>query len=571
MTKYCALLLVSLVWGHGRICTAEKPAPAPPSAAWTRGAVASVHPLATAAGMEALKRGGNAVDAAIAIAITLGVVDGHNSGLGGGCFILVRAADGTFTAIDARETAPALATRDMYVKAGVVNEEASKTGALAVATPGALAGYDLALKKHGRLKLADLLLPAAKLAEEGFPLDEIHARKLETVKEKLALFPASKALYFKADGTLLKEGDVLKQPDLARTLRSIAEHGAEWFYRGEFATVVDAWMQTNRGVLRKGDLAAYQPKLREPLRTNYRGHEIIGFPPPSSGGVHVAQILNILETFDLAAKPPVEREHTIVEAMKLAFADRAHWLGDPAFAKVPRGLIDPTYAALLAEKIDPDKSTPVPTHGEPPRAGEDTFGDTLKHTTHLSTADAEGNWVALTQTVNTAFGSKVIIPGTGVVLNNEMDDFAVAPGVPNAFKLVGSDANAIAPGKRPLSSMSPTIVLKDGKPVLSIGAAGGPTIISQTLHNLVYILDLQLGVQEAIAAPRLHHQWSPDELSIETAFGADLLQGLEARGHKLKVRGAIGIGVSQGVMWDATTGTFRAASDPRVPGRADGW
>lgn len=533
--------------------------------------MASVHPLATAAGLNAMKKGGNAVDAAVATAITLGVVDGHNSGLGGGCFILVRAADGSVTAIDARETAPALATRDMYVKNGVVDEEASKTGALAVATPGALAGYYQVLKLHGKLTLAELLLPAADLAEEGFAMDEVHARRLESVKEKLALFPAPKALYFKPDGTLLKKGDVLKQPDLARTLRAIAEHGIDWFYKGQFADDVDAWMQANGGVLRKSDLASYQVKLREPLRSSYRGHEIIGFPPVSSGGVHVAQILNILEHFDLVAKPPAEREHVLVEAMKLAFADRAHWLGDPAFTRVPRGLVDAEYGEQLAEKIDPDKATPVPQHGEPPRAAEDAFGDTLKHTTHLSTADAEGNWVALTQTVNTAFGSKVIVPGTGVVLNNEMDDFSAAPGVANAFKLLGSDANAVAPGKRPLSSMSPTLVMKEGRPVLSLGAAGGPTIISQTLHNLVYVIDMKLGIREAIAAPRLHHQWNPDVVSIEPAFGADLLKDLESRGHQLKVQGNVGIGVSQAVMWDETTQSFQAASDPRVPGLADGW
>jgi gamma-glutamyltranspeptidase / glutathione hydrolase len=493
--------------------------------------------------------------------------------LGGGCFVLIRALDGLVIAIDARETAPALATRDMYLRDGKVDEEASKTGALAPATPGALAGYALALEKHGKLKIADLLLPAAKIAEEGFPIDGVYARKLESVKEELAKFPASKALFFKEDGTLLRAGDLLKQPDLARTLRSIAEHGPEWFYKGELAEKVDAWMKENGGVLRKEDFAAYEAKLRVPLRTGYRGYEILGFPPPSSGGVHVAQILNMLEIFDLGGMVPVERQHVIAEAMKLAFADRAHWLGDPDFAKVPRGLIDRGYASSLAAKIDPLKAAAVPSHGEPPKAQEDVFGDTLKHTTHLSTADAEGNWVALTQTINTALGSKVIVPGTGVVLNDEMDDFAVAPGVPNAFKLVGSEANAVAPGKRPLSSMSPTIVLDgdDGEPILSIGAAGGPTIISQTLQNLVNILDLKMSVSDAIAAPRLHHQWSPDELRIEKGFGEETIQALRDRGHTINGQGAVGIGVSQGVMWDEAAKSFRAVHDPRVPGKADGW
>lgn len=538
---------------------------------WQKGAVASVHPLATDAGIAALKRGGNAVDAAIATAITLGVVDGHNSGLGGGCFILIRAADGSVTAIDARETAPALATRDMYVKDGKVDDAASKTGSLAPATPGALAGYALALQKHGKLKLADVLLPAAEIAENGFPIDEVYARKLEATKADLAKFDGPRSIFLKADGSPLKKGDLLKQPDLARTLRNIAEHGPNAFYRGEFAKLVDDWMRANGGVLRAADFAAYAPKLREPLRTTYRGHNIIGFPPPSSGGVHVAQILNMLEGHDLAAMPGADRTHVIAEAMKLAFADRAHWLGDPDFAKVPRGLIDAGYAKSLAAKIDLSRSSVVPTHGVPPAADTDIFGDTLKHTTHLSTADTEGNWVALTQTINTAFGSKVIVPGTGVLLNNEMDDFAVAPGVPNAFKLIGAEANAIAPGKRPLSSMSPTIVLKDGRPILSVGAAGGPTIISQTLQNVVNILDLKMSIADATAAPRVHHQWSPDELKIETSIGEGILTAMKQRGHVVREVSRVGIGVSQGVMWDDAAKCFRAAADPRAGGKADGW
>lgn len=539
--------------------------------AWPKGAVASVNPLATEAGMQALKRGGNAVDAAVATAIMLGVVDGHNSGLGGGCFILIRAADGSVTAIDARETAPALATRDMYLKDGKVDDAASKTGALAPGTPGALAGYTLALQKHGRLPLADIILPAAEVAETGFTLDAVYERKLQTVQDDLAKFPGSREVLFKADGTLHKKGDVLKQPGLARTLRLIAEHGPDWFYRGEFAEKVDAWMRANGGVMRKEDFAAYTAKLREPLRTTYRGHEILGFPPPSSGGVHVAQILSMLEIHDLAAMTKADRTHVMAEAMKLAFADRAHWLGDPDFAKVPRGLIDRGYTAGLAQKISLEKTIPVPSHGDPPKADTDIFGDTLKHTTHLSTADAEGNWVALTQTVNTAFGSKVIVPGTGVILNDEMDDFAAAPGVPNAFKLVGAEANAVASGKRPLSSMSPTIVLKDGKPFLSLGAAGGPTIISQTLQNLVNVLDLMMGIVDAIAAPRIHHQWSPDELKIETDIGEEVMSSLQQRGHTLRPINTIGLGVSQGVMWDEAARSFHGAHDPRAFGKADGW
>jgi gamma-glutamyltranspeptidase/glutathione hydrolase len=534
---------------------------------WAHGAVASVHPLATRAGVEAMKRGGNAVDAAVATAITLGVVDGQNSGLGGGAFLMVRTAKGEVVAIDARETAPALATADLYVRDGKVDEKLSQTGALAVATPGALAGYAAALESYGRLTLKDLLLPAAELAEKGFVLDPEWMRRFGSVRKELETFPGSKGVCFHEDGSPVHEGEVLRQPELAHTLRMIAEQGPNWFYRGEFAEKVDAWMRANGGRLRKEDFAAYAVKRRAPIHTLYRGYEVYGFPPPSSGGLHVAQILGMLELFDLAGAPVATREHLLAEAMKLAFADRAYWLGDPDFVKVPRGLLDPGYLQELSAKIDPAHASAVRAHGEPPGAGVEVF----KHTTHLSTADAEGNWVALTQTVNTSFGSKVIVPGTGVVLNDEMDDFAAAPGVPNAFGLVGAEANAVGPGKRPLSSMSPTIVLKDGQPLLAVGAAGGPTIISQTAQNLVNVLDLKLGIEAALAAPRLHHQWSPDVLRVEPGMGEDVIAALRARGHEVKVTGAQGLGVSQGVQWDERAGTFRAAHDPRAPGLADGW
>jgi len=556
MKRAAACLLTLLL--ATKVPAAENP--------WSHGAVASVQPLATDAGVNAMQHGGNAVDAAIATAITLGVVDGHNSGLGGGCFILIRAADGTVTAIDGRETAPALATRDMFLKDGKVDDEASKTGPLASATPGALAAYELALKKHGKLKLADLLLPAADIADNGFAIDEVYARKLAATAAKLKRFEEGRKIFFKEDGTPLKKGDILKQSDLARSLRAIVERGTDWFYRGGYADAVDAWMQANGGLLRKEDFAKYAPALRDPLRTTYRGHEIIGMPPVSSGGVHVAQILNMLETFDLAAMPEADRRHVMAEAMKLAFADRAYWLGDPDFAKVPRGLIDRDYARELAARIRLDHAAVVSGHGAPPRWEGDVFG---KHTTHLSAADAAGNWVALTQTINTAFGSKVIVPGTGILLNDQMDDFAVAPGVPNAFKLVGAEANAVAPGKRPLSSMSPTIVLKDGRPILSLGAAGGPTIITQTLQAIVNMIDFKMDVDTALRQPRIHHQWSPDEMKVEKDVGEAVLSELEKRGHKLDR--ATSFGACQAVRWDETTKSFHPAHDPRVPGKAGGW
>ena len=533
-------------------------------AGFKQGAVASVHPLATDAGVNALKKGGNAVDAAIATALTLGVVDGHNSGIGGGCFILIRAADGTITCLDGREMAPAKAHRDMFMIHGKLDDEASKTGALASGVPGALAAYDAALTKHGKLKLVDLLLPAAEIAENGFEIDEVYERKLAGQVANLKKFPASAAVLLKPDGTAWKKGDRLVQKDLAETYRMVAKQGIGWFYRGGFSKAAADWMKANGGIMTEEDFASYEAKEREPLRTTYRNFEIIGMPPPSSGGIHVAQILQMIERFNPATTSLVDRTHTMAEAMKLAFADRAFWLGDPDFAKVPRGLIDPSYTDELARKIDLKKTTPVPQHGMPPKPHDDVFG---KHTTHLSTADAEGNWVALTQTINTAFGSKVIIPGTGVIMNDEMDDFSVQPGVPNAFKLIGAEANAVAAGKRPLSSMSPTLVLQNGQPVISVGAAGGPTIITQTVQALVGMIDFGKAPAESLAMPRIHHQWAPDSLKIETKFGDDVLKELEARGHTLER--SSGFGACQCIQ--LRDGLLYPAHDPRVPGKADGF
>ena len=358
------------------------------------------------------------------------------------------------------------------------------------------------------------------------------------------------------------------QPDLARTYRAVADHGLAWFYRGPFAQTVAAWMAENGGLLSVEDFAGYQPRQRKPLVTDYRGFQVIGFPPPSSGGVHVAQILQVVESFnlqELQASDPSQFVHVVAEAMKLAFADRAYWLGDPEFARVPRGLIDREYAVQLARRIDLSRATRVAGYGNPPRAETDFFG---KHTTHIAAVDAEGFWVAITATVNTSFGSKVIVPGTGVVLNNQMDDFSIQPGKPNAFGLIGAEANAIAPGKRPLSSMSPTIILRDGRPVLTLGAAGGPTIINQVVLGIVRHLDLKMSLDQAVAAPRFHHQWSPDVLTFEKSFSPALVEQLVARGHVSKQRDSIGVTQAIGLADDGKT--FLGVHDPRVPGKAAG-
>ncbi len=535
----------------------------------TRGMVASVHPLATDAGLNVLKSGGNAVDAAVATALTLGVVDGFNSGIGGGCFILIRRHDGTLLAIDGREMAPAKAHRDMYLRDGKPQSELSKVGPLASGVPGALAAYELAIKSAGKTPWKDLVLPASRLAKKGFVIDEGYARKIKLVARYLARFEGSRAILLHADGSPMKAGETLQQPDLATVYQEVADQGANAFYRGRFARLAARWMEENGGLITMEDFANYRPKLREPIVTNYRGHKVVGFPPPSSGGIHVAQMLNILERYDLKRFYQEDRArfvNVIAESMKVAFADRAYWLGDADFVRVPKGLIGKPYAQQLAKGIDPGKLTPVKGHGSPPDWENHVFG---KHTTHIAAADAAGNWVAITATVNTTFGSKVIIPGTGVVMNNEMDDFSIAPGVPNAFGLLGAEANAVAAGKRPLSSMNPTIVLRDDQPVLTIGAAGGPRIITQVLLGIVHHLDVEMPVDKALAVSRFHHQWAPDRLYVERTMGRDLIAELKDLGHRVELRTSVGI--SQAISYDAAQKQFTGVHDPRVRGKAAGF
>ena len=526
--------------------------------------VATVDPAATDAGVDALRHGGNAVDAAVAAALTLGVVNGHHSGIGGGCFMLLRTADGHLYALDGREQAPAKATADMFIHDGKGDTKLSQNGPLASGVPGSVAVYSYAVDHFGHKKLADLLRPAADLAETGVRVDRGESARIRSQAKTMAKYPGMAAVFLKGDKPLA-EGDTLRQPDLARTYRAIADHGPDWFYKGEFAQSVGSWMATNGGVLTADDFAAYNMKLRDPLVTTYRGYTIVGFPPPSSGGVHVAQILNILQNFDVAdlqRRDPALRVHVMAEAMKLAFADRAFFLGDPDAVHVPRGLADAAYGKQLAGRIKLDATLADVDHGTPPDA--DYFG---KHTTHVAAADDQGNWVGITATVNTWFGSKVIVPGTGVILNDQMDDFAIQPGVPNAFGLVGSAANAPGPGKRPLSSMSPTIVLKDGQPIMTCGAAGGPTIITQSLLAVSNVIDLGDDLGTALSRPRFHHQWQPDTLTIEKTFPTPLLDELTKLGHPLKVIAPVG---ACNAVMRLPDGSFLGVAEPRVAGEAAG-
>lgn len=521
-----------------------------------QGAVASVNPLATRAGLDAFAAGGNALDAALAMAFTLGVVDSQNSGIGGGCFILARFADGRILAIDGREMAPAAARRDMFVVDGQVQSDWSKIGALAVGIPGSVAALHTLQSFGGKLSWSDVLLPAADLAERGFTIDRTFAARLAATEEKIRRFPATAAVFLHSDGSLPQAGEILRQPDLAKSYRNLAEQGPDWFYRGEFAARTGDWMALNGGIVRADDFIDYQVKLREPLHIRFRDYDVYGFPPPSSGGTHVAQILGMLEPVDLAALPEAEYYHRVAEAMRLAFADRAYWLGDADFVPVPAGLLDPAYLAERARRIESDRRVEQVSHGMPADAA--ALFD--KHTTHIATADASGNWVAITTTLNTSFGSKVVVPGTGVLLNNQMDDFSIEPGTPNAFGLVGAHANSIAPGKRPLSSMSPTLVLQNGAPVLTLGAAGGPTIISQVVQVLLRHLVLNEPIDQAVAGLRVHQQWRPDLLFIEPGLSDALRTELEQKGHQLREMGSFG--GTQAIAVDG--GKFLPVAEPRV-------
>ena len=540
--------------------------------------VATPQADATRVGVSVLRAGGNAIDAAIAVSFALSVTDPHHSGLGGGGFLLVRLADGRAFAIDARETAPGAASRDMYLAAGVP-ERASQLDALSVATPGLVAGLALAHERYATRPWEELIAPAIRLAEEGFAVGPAHAAALAFWQQAglAARFPETAAIQLPADGAPIRRGFRLVQRDLAGTLRGLAENGPRSFYEGPLAQAMVDEVRRRGGVLSGLDLALYRPKLREPVRGSYRGIEVLAFPPPSSGGVALIEMLNVLEGFELGrlGAGSSASDHRIAEAMKLAFADRNAYLGDADFVDVPvEGLISKDYAATLRARINPPRWRRAPwTWGDAERAihvagpGEPARGG---GTTHFSVADAEGNAVAMTQTINLILGSGITVPGTGLVLNDQMDDFSIAPGRPNAFGLVDTTgANAIAPGKRPLSSMSPTILVKDGKPFLVTGSPGGPRIITTTLLTILNVVDYGMDASEAVAAPRIHHQWLPDVLEVEPGTVADVIHDLRERGHDVRVADREWSS-AQLVVADPKSGGWSGASDPRSDGLAEG-
>jgi gamma-glutamyltranspeptidase/glutathione hydrolase len=527
------------------------------------GMVASESALASQVGLDVLRRGGNAVDAAVATAFALAVTLPNAGNIGGGGFMMLHdAKSGKDTAIDFRERAPAAASRDMYLDAqGNVVPDKSLFTQAAIGVPGTVAGMLYALEHYGTRPRAELLAPAAGLAIKGFPVDEQLGATFAAEAKHLGAWDGTRRIFFK-DGRVLRTGEVLRNPDLARSIALIQRDGAKAFYDGPIGRAIVAEARAHDGLLTAQDLRDYRVVERAPVRGSYRGYEIVSMPPPSSGGVHVVQILNILQYFPLKdwGHNSAKTIHVMAEAMKLAYADRSEYLGDPDFVKVPvKGLTSPAYAAELAKKIDLAKATPSDTikPGRPQPYESD-------QTTQFTVADRQGNVVSVTYTLNTNFGSGIVASGTGILLNNEMDDFSAKPGVPNAYGLVGGEANAVQAGKRPLSSMSPTIVLKDGRPWLATGSPGGARIITTTLQTIVDMIDFGMNPAEAASAVRIHHQWLPDELRIERGLSPDTVSLLQGMGHKVVERPAMGR--TQTI--EITGQGFYGYSDPRNPNGA---
>jgi gamma-glutamyltranspeptidase/glutathione hydrolase len=498
------------------------------------GMVVAQERLAAQIGADVLKRGGNAVDAAVATGFAMAVTYPRAGNIGGGGFMIIHSAERREdVAIDYRETAPAATTRDIFLAAdGKPDIAKSRDTALGIGVPGTVAGLAVALDKYGsgNFTLADLVKPGIALAAGGTEITDDSADTLPAWHPRLARWPSSTKIFSRADGTSLRQGDRLIQTDLAATLSAIAERGPRGFYEGPVAEKLVKAIGDAGGIMTLDDLKSYQPVIRAPVRGTYRGYDIVSMPQPSSGGVVLLETLNILEGFPMSdmKQGSAPSLHVMIEAMKRAYADRARYLGDPAFVNAPIAtLIAKDYAAKQRASIDRDRATPWTDalSATPPREGSNT--------THFSVVDSRGNAVSNTYTLNFSYGVGLVADGTGVLLNNELDDFTAAPGASNAYGLVGFEANLPGPGKRPLSSMAPTIVLKDGKPVLVTGSPGGSRIISTVLQVIVNVLDYGMDVASAVAAPRLHHQWLPDEVRIERGFADDTLAGLRAKGHRV--------------------------------------
>lgn len=524
------------------------------------GMVASEHEIASQVGLDILKRGGNAVDAAVAVGFTLAVVLPHAGNLGGGGFLIVHdAQSGKNIALDFREMAPRRASRDMYLdENGNIIAGKSLYSHDAIGVPGTVAGLEYALKKWGSLPLSEVITPAIQLAENGIPVSHSLAKMLNAAQDKLGKWPSSRAIFFQ-ENRPLRYGERLVQQDLAHSLRVISQQGSRMFYRGEIGDKIIAEIQQHQGIMQKSDLHAYKVIERQPIRGNYKGYQIVTMPPPSSGGVHLVQMLNILEQFPLQqwGANSAQTLHYLAESMKLAYADRSKYLGDPDFVHVPvAGLSSKPYAKMLAQQISATTARPSvsiqPNNPIPYESDQ---------TTHYSVVDQHGNVVSVTYTLNFNFGSGIVAAGTGILLNNEMDDFSAKHGVENAFGLIGGDANTIAPYKRPLSSMTPTIVLKNQKAWLVTGSPGGSRIISTVLQTLINSIDFQMNPAEVAAVPRIHHQWLPDEIRVEKGISADTLELLKQKGHKIVQKSTMGRTQTIQILPDGIYGY----SDPRNP------
>ena len=528
-----ALLLSALAYGQVAPVSHAPPIPPATPILAHNGLVVAQESRAARIGVEILDRGGNAVDAAVAVGFALAVTYPRAGNIGGGGFMVIHLVkDNRDVAIDYRETAPAAATATMFLNAkGEPDPKKSRDSALSIGVPGTVAGLALAHRKYGsgKLSLADLIAPAIRLAQQGFPVEDDTADSLPRARERLARWPSSAGIFLKDGGQPPQTGDRLLQFDLADTLKAIAQDGPQAFYQGRIASQIANAVRSAGGIMTVDDLKNYRAVERAPVRGSYRGYDIVSMPPPSSGGVHLIEMLNILEGYDLGKLGRGEQAmHTMIEAMKRAYADRAMFMGDPDAVKMPiAGLISKKYAAALRAGIG-DKATPaaVIRPGKP----AEFEGN---NTTHFSVIDGDGNAVSNTYTLNFSYGLGLVADGTGVLLNNELDDFTAKPGAANAYDLVGFNANLPGPGKRPLSSMTPTIVLKDGKPALVTGSPGGSRIISAVLQVISNVIDFHTPIDKAVAAPRLHHQWQPDEVYAEPGFAPDLLDALKARGHKI--------------------------------------
>ena len=525
--------------------------------------VVSAHPLASAAGIEIMKQGGNAIDAAVAVGFALAVVLPDAGNIGGGGFIVHRGAAGDVQAIDYREMAPGGASHDMYVDSAGNLTEKSVTGHLASGVPGSVAGMYEAWKRHGSLPWATLLAPAIRLARDGHRVDAERSGDIKGDSDRLTEFPASRAQFFPG-GHPPAPGTLWKQPDLARTLQLISDSGPDVFYRGQIADLIVAEMQRGGGLITKDDLRRYRPKWRTPIQLSYRGYTIYSMPPASSGGVTMGEILNIMEGYDtLPAVGTAAYTHLLTEAMRRAFMDRNQWLGDPDFVDMPlERLLSKSYAAELRGQIDPQHATPTP----PQAAG----GGEGMHTTHYSIVDTAGNAASVTTTLNNGFGSAVTVTGAGFLLNDEMDDFAAAPGKPNMYGLVQGEANAIVPGKRMLSAMTPSIVLdQGGRLFLVVGTPGGPTIITTVAQVILDVLDQKMTLAEAVAAPRIHHQALPDIIRYERGgLSESTVTALRGMGHHVEMRrGTSGIVAAI----QRTPAGWVGVPDPRYAGGAVGW